>query len=181
MKASVVGELRGDSASTDVPTVRLWRDDELVEMHQSAPKPAPGACIIRIEARYSHRSRVGAVAFALAGLGLALVGSVALRSMSSSRTGVSPPARRVAHPRRTARGSHAPHATEGGPRPRRPGGHPGGNTPGRPRAGASKVRRPSASPIPGSAPVVEFAIPQPPAPRPVPAPQRRGEEFGFER
>jgi hypothetical protein len=181
MKASVAVELGADSASGDKPTVPLWRDDDLLEMHQTAPKPAPGSCIVRIEARSSHRTRVGAVAFALAGLGLALVGSVVLRSRSSSRKVARPAAPRLAHPRRSAGGSHALHAAERRPRPRLTGAHLRGNTSGRPRAGASKVRRPSSLARPGAAPEVEFTTPRPPAPRPVSAPQRRGEEFGFER
>jgi hypothetical protein len=181
MKVSVGPERGGDSAFDELRTVPLWRDDELIEMHQAAPRSVPGACIIRIEPRLSHPSRVGAVAFALAGLGLALVGSVALRSRSSSRKAASPAPPRLAHPRRTARGSHAPHATEGRPRPQLIGGSARGNTPNRPRAGASKVRRPSSRARPGAAPEVEFPTPGQPAPRRVEAPQRRGEEFSFER
>src|SRR5438105_2401888 len=182
MTASTVAELGRDASFDDLATVRLWRDEELVEMHYEEPKPAPGALVIRIE-RSSRRRRVGASAFALAGLGLALVGSIAVRSTSSSRRGVSSAVPRIAHPRTSDRGSNAPRAAEGRSRSRPRGRHYGGDTMRRPHAGAGaiEVRRPSSAGRRAGPPGVEYTTRRRPALRPSPAPQRRGEEFGFER
>jgi hypothetical protein len=181
MTVTVAEKRGGDPAFDALPTLPLWRDEELIEMYPAAPQPAPGACVVRIESRSPHRRWVQA-ALALAGAGLALVGSVALRSRSASRSATPPPPQHP-HSRHGISGSNAHRSAEARPGSRRRDRDMRRHTRRWPRMGAraSRVRSPGSPARHLAAPHVEYTPPRPPAPIPVPATRRHGEEFGFER
>jgi hypothetical protein len=76
----------GDSASEDAPTERLYLDDRLIEdLADRGSRPVSGLLVVRIESDNRPGGWSRRVLFAIVGLVLAFVVSLAVRSRSASR------------------------------------------------------------------------------------------------